>query len=99
MFGEGIDIPKLKIAALHDKFKSLPITLQFIGRFARSEKELGDAKVIANIADVQIMDNLKELYEKDADWNILLPQQSETKIIEKLAFKSWFRDLREIVLK
>ena len=87
MFGEGIDIPKLKIAALHDKFKSLPITLQFIGRFARSKKELGDAKVIANIADVQIMDNLKELYEKDADWNMLLPQQSETKIMEKISLQ------------
>src|SRR5690606_23183729 len=38
MFGEGIDIPNLKIAAIHDKYKSLPITLQFIGRFARTKK-------------------------------------------------------------
>lgn len=51
MFGEGIDMPSLKIAALHDKFKSIPITLQFVGRFARSKKELGEAKLIANIAD------------------------------------------------
>ncbi|WP_258863412.1 hypothetical protein [Streptococcus agalactiae] len=39
MFGEGIDIPSLKVAAIHDKYKSLPITLQFMGRFARSGKE------------------------------------------------------------
>ncbi len=87
MFGEGIDIPNLKIAALHDKYKSLPITLQFIGRFARSRKDLGTAKVIANIADVDIMDSLKELYEKDADWNKLLPIKSEKNIQEKLSLQ------------
>lgn len=87
MFGEGIDIPNLKIAALHDKYKSLPITLQFIGRFARSKKDLGTAKVIANIADVDIMESLKELYEKDADWNKLLPIKSEKSIQEKLTLQ------------
>ena len=87
MFGEGIDIPNLKIAALHDKYKSLPITLQFIGRFARSKKDLGVAKVVANIADVNIMDSLKELYEKDADWNTLLPIKSEKNIQEKLTLQ------------
>ncbi|MCY8015900.1 DEAD/DEAH box helicase [Bacillus haynesii] len=73
MFGEGIDIPTLKIAAIHDKYKSLPITLQFIGRFARtSGNKLGNAKLITNVA----MDDLKvaidELYHQDADWNQLL---------------------------
>lgn len=87
MFGEGIDIPNLKIAALHDKYKSLPITLQFIGRFARSKKDLGAAKVVANIADVAIMDSLKELYEKDADWNKLLPIKSEKSIQDKLTLQ------------
>lgn len=87
MFGEGIDIPNLKIAALHDKYKSLPITLQFIGRFARSKKNLGTAKVVANIADVNIMDSLKELYEKDADWNKLLPIKSEKNIQDKLTLQ------------
>ena len=46
MFGEGIDIPNLKIAAIHDRYKSLPITLQFIGHFARSKAGLGDATII-----------------------------------------------------
>lgn len=31
MFSEGIDIPQLKICAIHDKYKSLPITMQFMG--------------------------------------------------------------------
>lgn len=84
MFGEGIDIPNLKIAALHDKFKSLPITLQFIGRFARSKTDLGNAKIIANIADVNFMNSLKDLYESDSDWNLLLPIKSEQNIQDKI---------------
>ncbi len=72
MFGEGIDIPSLKIAAVHDKYKSLPITLQFIGRFARSSKGLGTATVITNIANDDLNESLQELYAQDSDWNILL---------------------------
>lgn len=80
MFGEGIDIPNLKIAAIHDKYKSLPITLQFIGRFTRNKKGLGDAKIVANIANDDVKDSLRELYAQDADWNILLHSMSDKAI-------------------
>lgn len=36
MLGEGFDFPSLKIAAIHSPHKSLAITLQFVGRFART---------------------------------------------------------------
>ncbi|MCL9662102.1 DEAD/DEAH box helicase family protein [Paenibacillus hunanensis] len=73
MFGEGIDIPTLKIAAIHDKYKSLPITLQFIGRFARVSKDnLGNAKLITNVAMDDLKDSIEELYRQDSDWNSLL---------------------------
>ncbi|WP_458117434.1 DEAD/DEAH box helicase [Bacillus sp. PK6-026] len=73
MFGEGIDIPTLKIAAIHDKYKSLPITLQFIGRFARtSGNKLGNAKLITNVAMDDLKEAIDELYHQDADWNQLL---------------------------
>jgi superfamily II DNA or RNA helicase len=36
MLGEGFDLPNLKIAAIHTPHKSLAVTLQFIGRFART---------------------------------------------------------------
>ena len=62
MFGEGIDIPNLKIAAIHEKYKSLPITLQFIGRFARTSKDLGTATVITNIANDELSESLRDLY-------------------------------------
>ncbi len=78
MFGEGFDLPQLKIAALHDKHKSLAITLQFVGRFTRDfPKNVGDAKVVANVADEAISDALRNLYAEDADWNFLLKMLSE----------------------
>jgi superfamily II DNA or RNA helicase len=36
MLGEGFDLPALKVAAVHEPHKSLGVTLQFIGRFART---------------------------------------------------------------
>ena len=87
MFGEGIDMPSLKIAALHDRFKSLPITLQFIGRFARSKKELGEAKLIANIADNKTKNILENLYNSNGDWNMLLPKIADEKIQELISFQ------------
>lgn len=47
MFGEGYDFPKLKVAALHAPHRSLVPTIQFIGRFARSDATTGDATLIA----------------------------------------------------
>lgn len=87
MFGEGIDIPSLKIAAIHDKYKSLPITLQFIGRFARNKKGLGEATVITNIANEDIQDALKELYSQDSDWNVLLSKMSSNAIGKEVSLQ------------
>ena len=87
MFGEGIDIPNLKIAAIHDKYKSLPITLQFIGRFARSKQGLGNATVVANIANDDVKDSLKELYAQDSNWNILLKTMSDKAIGRELSIQ------------
>lgn len=90
MFSEGIDIPQLKICAIHDKYKSLPITMQFIGRFARTQADLGEASVVANIVDDDIQESLEDLYSQDADWNKILKDTSDEKIgreveLQKLA--------------
>ena len=77
MFGEGFDFPELKVAALHDRQKNLAITLQFIGRFTRSTSNIGEASVVANIADKLISNSLRNLYAEDADWNFLLRMFSE----------------------
>ena len=77
MLGEGFDMPELKIAAFHDIRKSLAITLQLAGRFTRVKEGLGDATFIANVADVDVQQELKKLYTQDPDWNKLLPELSE----------------------
>lgn len=87
MFGEGIDIPNLKIAAVHDKYKSLPITLQFIGRFARSSVGLGSATVITNIANDELNESLQELYAQDSDWNVLLHVLANREIDKELSLQ------------
>lgn len=87
MFGEGIDIPSLKIAAVHDKYKSLPITLQFIGRFARSSEGLGTATVITNIANDDLNEALTELYAQDSDWNSLLHVMASREINKELSLQ------------
>ena len=75
MFGEGFDMPELKIAAFHDIKKSLPITLQLAGRFTRTSRDsnLGNASIIVNLANVEVTEELQSLYSQDSDWNQILP--------------------------
>jgi superfamily II DNA or RNA helicase len=77
MLGEGFDLPQLKVAAVHDLHKSLAVLLQFTGRFTRSApKNIGDATVVANIANPEVSTQLERLYSEDADWNDLLSEMS-----------------------
>ena len=64
MLGEGFDLPELKIAAFHDIRKSLPITLQFAGRFTRTSRDpkLGHASFIAHLPDLKVKQELHCLY-------------------------------------
>ncbi|MGW5841075.1 DEAD/DEAH box helicase [Methylorubrum extorquens] len=79
MLGEGFDLPRLKIAGLHDRQASETITLQFIGRFTRSQKGLGEATVIATVSLKDPREWLNALYREDADWNHLLQLRSAYK--------------------
>lgn len=77
MLGEGFDLPELKIAAFHDIRKTLAVTLQLVGRFTRTRPDLGNATIIANIADLEVKNELRRLYQHDSDWNSLLPLMNE----------------------
>lgn len=80
MLGEGFDFPNLKIAAIHEPHKSLASTLQFIGRFARTNAEnIGEAKFIAMNDDSLKIEN-RELYSADAVWQDIIINMSEKKI-------------------
>lgn len=89
MLGEGFDLPELKIAAFHDIKKSLAITLQVAGRFTRAREDLGEPTFIANIADIRVREELKKLYEHDADWNALLEQIGEEAIGEQVSLQQF----------
>ena len=98
MLGEGFDLPELKIAAFHDIRKSLPITLQFAGRFTRTkyDEQLGDASFIANIADLEVREELADLYAEDADWNDILSDTSFQRINEQVDFKNFMEGFNKI---
>lgn len=82
MLGEGFDFPNLKIAAVHAPQKSLAATLQFIGRFARTNAEnIGQAKFIALEHDIKIRN--EQLYKEDAVWNDIIRNLSEDRIIQE----------------
>ena len=95
MLGEGFDMPELKIAAFHDIRKSLAVTLQLAGRFTRARSDLGDATFVANVADVDVQDELKKLYRRDPDWNFLLPALSERMIGEQTSLQDFVNNFTD----
>lgn len=89
MFGEGVDVPSLKIAALHDPYRSLGITLQFTGRFTRDANGIGQATVVANIADPRVSDAVEDLCAEDSDWNEIIPELSSRAIQSQVDFSDF----------
>ncbi|MCO6523047.1 MAG: DEAD/DEAH box helicase family protein [Snodgrassella sp.] len=96
MLGEGFDLPQLKIAALHDIHKSINITLQFTGRFTRLDKNLGNAKFIANIADPKVNEALQELYNENSDWNRIVRQIGTQKIESEKKYQEFIEKFDEV---
>jgi hypothetical protein len=98
MLGEGFDLPELKIAAFHDIRKSLPITLQFAGRFTRTkyDEQLGNASFVANIADLNVRAELEELYSDGANWNQILSDVSFGRINEEVEYKNFMEGFANI---
>ncbi len=103
MLGEGFDLPELKIAAFHDVRKSLPITLQFAGRFTRTNKDnnLGKASFVANLHQPSLSDELSMLYAKESNWNSILPTlslQATQEQIDLQEFLSGFNHLDKSII-
>lgn len=85
MLGEGFDLPALKVAAVHDPHKSLGVTLQFIGRFARTSTNgnFGGASMFVARKEVEVDRRLRELYAEDSDWNLVLRNLTESAVDEQ----------------
>ena len=97
MLGEGFDFPNLKIAAIHSPHKSLASTLQFIGRFARTNTEnIGTAKFIA-MNDSELLIENTAMYTNDAIWQDIIIDLSENKAKEEEKTKEYFKAFRRSV--
>ncbi len=84
MLGEGFDFPNLKIAAIHSPHKSLAATLQFIGRFTRTNAQnVTHAKFIAIPAEIEIEKHY--LYRTNSIWRELIIEMSENRIDEEVS--------------
>jgi hypothetical protein len=94
VLGEGFDLPRLKIAVYHQRHKSLPATLQFVGRIARVQPGVlrPPAELIAVREDVQ--DETRQLYADDAAWGELLPAISEAAVDRERARREYLRELQ-----
>ncbi|MFM0213483.1 DEAD/DEAH box helicase family protein [Paraburkholderia sediminicola] len=78
MFGEGYDFPQFKIAVLHEAHRSLVPTLQFIGRFARTNGvRTGEATFIA--APQEINSESDELYKSGVQWDLLIANVADAR--------------------
>lgn len=95
MLGEGYDLPQLKIAAIHDDKQSLAVTLQFIGRFTRTnDNKLGRASFITNIVYPPIASEINCLYQNDADWNYILPRISASASNKQQELNDFLNDFK-----
>lgn len=102
MLGEGFDLPALKVAAVHDPQKSLGVTLQFVGRFARTSTSgnYGEASVFVARTDIEVDKRLRALYAEDSDWNLILRDLTEAAVEDQQEasdFEAGFTSLPEEV--
>ena len=79
MLGEGFDLPELKVAALHSPHKSLAVTLQFIGRFARTTGDSTGAATFFAIAD-EVTGEAERLFVPGAEWNEIVEDLSRQRL-------------------
>lgn len=79
MLGEGFNFPSLKIAAIHSPHRSLNVTLQFIGRFARTVGDnIGGATFLAVPSEIEI--EAERLYDARAVWQEMVQNLSAARV-------------------
>lgn len=87
MLGEGFDLPNLKVAAIHAPHRSLAVTLQFIGRFARTNAErIGSARFLAVPSEIVI--ERERLFDENAVWQEMITNLSQGRISEEERVRS-----------
>lgn len=83
MMGEGFNFPHLKIAAIHAPHKSLEVTLQFIGRFARTNAtDIGEAKFVAARSELEI--DGRKFFDASSVWHEIIIGLSEGRVAQEI---------------
>ncbi|OKH61230.1 hypothetical protein EB73_30780 [Mycobacterium sp. SWH-M3] len=97
MLGEGFDLPRLRLAAYHDKHKSVASTIQLIGRLVRSHPAFPQPSVLVTVQDADVYPGLRgalwNLYQEDADWSSLLPGIIDDAVAAEAADKAFAKQL------
>ena len=98
MLIEGFDHPSLRIAAYHDKHKSIETTAQLIGRLARVSPDYPQPSVVVTARDIDVYPELRgvvrALYEEDGDWATILPGIIDTEVEEDTENRLYARMFR-----
>lgn len=89
MLGEGFDFPNLKVAALHAPHRSLAVTLQFIGRFARTSPDTGEATFFAVLDEIK--GEAATIYVPGAEWNEIVEEASRDRIAEEAEARTFIK--------
>jgi superfamily II DNA or RNA helicase len=97
MLGEGFDLPAVRLIAYHDKHRSLPATVQMIGRLARVDAAYPQPSHLITVNDGEIYPELKaavkELYDEDSDWAAVLPRILDEEIESEQADREFLESL------
>lgn len=101
MLGEGFDLPTLKIAAIHDPHRSIGVTLQFVGRFARvAGAHIGRASAFVARPHAGYDPALRRLYAEDSDWNVVISEIAEERVGEEVElneFEAGFENVPDLI--
>lgn len=82
MMGEGFDLPDLRIAALHSPHKSLGVTLQFLGRFARISEDNDAPSAVFAVPD-ELQAETQELFRADSSWDEVIPALADAQVSQE----------------
>jgi superfamily II DNA or RNA helicase len=89
---EGFDLPKLKIAAYHRPHRTLPATLQFVGRVARVTGGQAPAELVA--IRQAVTSETAELYREDVAWERLLPELADASVLRERETRRYLAEAR-----
>jgi superfamily II DNA or RNA helicase len=99
MLGEGFDLPRLRVVAYHDKHKSVPVTVQLVGRLARVSEEFPQESVLVTVDDSDVYPELqgvvRDLYAEDADWATILPGLVDAEVVAEASNRALVEALNE----